>query len=97
MVRKNLLEQAASALYFVAENGDPKIFNLGKYEELSSRCNDLNTRLQKFVKKHRKLLEIEGGVCMNCSFSQACADREDSCPAYEMLMELWEIIREASE
>jgi len=35
MVKKNLLEQAASALYYVAENGDPKIFYLERYRKLA--------------------------------------------------------------
>jgi len=37
MVKKNLLEQAARALYYVAENGDPQTFYLERYEELAEQ------------------------------------------------------------
>ena len=42
MVKKNLLEQAASALYYVAENGDPKIFYLERYRELAEQLMEVS-------------------------------------------------------
>lgn len=37
---KELLDEVARALYYVIENGDPKTFNLDKYEELFEKIQE---------------------------------------------------------
>ena len=75
MVKKNLLEQAASALYYVAENGDPKTFYIERYRELADQLMEVSKILleeepkmkvssksdvaEKIPAEQRELLDIE--------------------------------------
>ena len=38
---KKILKESAEALYYVSENGDSKVFNLEKYEELSNKILEI--------------------------------------------------------
>ena len=42
MVKRDLLKKAAEALYYVAENGDPKTFFLELYKELADRLMEVS-------------------------------------------------------